>query len=277
MSNDILHKTSPLVSFLMTVYNGMPYLKSSIESILSQTYKNLELVVVDDGSKDDSLAFLKSINDPRLRLIEGGRLGRGKALNLGLSHCNGKYIAINDSDDISLPNRLNLQVQFMEENPDHVLVGTFSYLFNLDSGEKKLHNTRPLNDYEIKKALTKHQPIQHVTTMIRRDAILKVDGYNEKIKFLFDRDLFVKLGTIGKMANLDIPLVEVGHHNNRFFYFTFKGFERELLSLKYRIKAIKNYNFPKIWILREIVRSAWTLIPNNIRQVIIKGKKKVLG
>jgi glycosyltransferase involved in cell wall biosynthesis len=259
----------------MTVFNGMPYLVKSVDSILSQTYQDVELVVVDDGSTDDSLAYLNSLSDPRLKVIQGGRLGRGKALNLGLRHCKGTYIAINDADDISYPDRIEKQVQFLEEHKDHVLVGSLSYFMDHNAGEKIVHKKRPLTDEGIKEALTKGQPIQHVTAMIRKEAILTAGGYNENISFLFDRDLFLKLGRLGRLANLSEPLVEVGHHESRFFYFNYKGLQREYWSLRYRIKAILLFHFPKWWIIREIVRSLWTLTPGWVRHAIITTYRKM--
>lgn len=261
--------SSPVVSVLMTVYNGMPYLKDAVESILNQTLRDIELVVVDDGSTDNSLSYVSSLNDSRIKVIQGGRLGRGRALNLGLKNCTGKYVAINDADDVSHLERLEKQYTFLEENRDYVLIGSLSYFQDHGTGKRVLHKERPLNYESIKMALTKGQPIQHVTVLMRQEALTAIGGYNERIKFLFDRDLFVRLGKLGKLANLPEPLVDVGHHENRFFYFTYKGFQREYLSLVYRIKAINQFGFPKWWILREVVRSLWSAIPIRLRRLFL--------
>jgi glycosyltransferase involved in cell wall biosynthesis len=255
----------PLVSVLMTSYNGMPYIKDVIDSIVAQTHKNLELIIVDDHSTDGTLSFLKSISNPNIFVHLNPSKGRGKALNFGLSKCQGKYIAINDADDKSLPVRLEKQVHFLEHNPDHVLVGTHSYLFDYDTQTKKSHK-RPLSDADIRMAFTKGQPIQHVTVLMRNEAVNKIGGYNEKIKFLFDRDIFVRIGVLGKYANLQEELVEVGHHPNRFFYFQFKGVEREWLSLKYKYMAIRLNKFPKHLYIKATFASLFNILPSSFKK-----------
>lgn len=268
-----MSEQSPTISVLITVYNGMPYLRDAIEALLNQTYRNFEIVVVDDGSSDDTLLYLNGLSDERVKVVRGGRLGRGRALNLGLVHCSGEYIAINDADDISYPTRLKKQFDFLQSNASHVLVGSLSHFRNRQTDEIVIHRMRPLSDETIKRALTKGQPIQHVTVMMRKDALTAVNGYNENIKFLFDRDLFIRLAKIGKLANLPDSLVEVGHHPNRFFYFNYTGYQRELLSLKYRIRAIRLFGFSRWWILRELARSLWSLLPWKFRRFILRFVK----
>jgi len=262
------------VSVLMTVYNGMPFLKKSVQSILNQTYTDFELIIVDDGSTDGSLEFLKIIQDSRVQILNGGRIGRGKALNLGLKHCRGQYVAINDADDISLPDRIKQQVQFMESYPAYGILGSLSSLKDYTTGEIKIHS-RPISDTEIRLYFTKGQPIQHVTVLFRKDAMDEVGGYNESIPFLFDRDIFIRIGKNWKMHNLPLNLVEVGHHSNRYFYFTYKGLRRERLSLKYRIKAILDFNFPLWYLAREMARSIWIFMPLWFRKSLILLKKKI--
>lgn len=256
----------PLVSVLMTVYNGMPYLKEAIEGVQKQTYKHWELVVVDDQSEDDSLSYLRSLDDKRIVVLENGRMGRGKALNYGLKHCRGEYVAINDSDDISLPERIAKQVEFMESNPDYGLIGSHSYLYDYEKNEKRQHS-RPLRDEEIRLGLTRGQPLQHVTVLFRRELLDKIKGYNEQIQFLFDRDIFLRVAQFSKMANLKDCLVQVGHHPNRHFYYSFKGLQRELMSLRYRIKAIKQFGFSKTLIAREILMSCWGMTIRTLRKI----------
>ena len=84
-----MSEQSPTISVLITVYNGMPYLRDAIEALLNQTYRNFEIVVVDDGSSDDTLLYLNGLSDERVKVVRGGRLGRGRALNLGLVHSAG--------------------------------------------------------------------------------------------------------------------------------------------------------------------------------------------
>jgi glycosyltransferase involved in cell wall biosynthesis len=264
----------PLVSVLVTSYNAMPYLVNAVEGIINQTYTNWELIVIDDHSSDNTMDYLNSLENEKIIVKLNTKKGRGTALNFGLSHCKGKYIAINDADDYSLPNRLDVQVAFLESNSNVGLVGAHSILKNYLNGEIIPHE-RPTTELGIKVAFTKGQPIQHVTIMARRNIIEAVGGYNEKIKFLFDRDIFLRIAAISQLSNLKDMLVEVGHHDNRFFYYQFKGFEREWLSFKYKVKAIRMFGFPKIWIVKTFFISLFSLLPINLRMNIIKFIKQI--
>ncbi len=269
-------ETQPLVSVLMTVYNGMPYLEQSVAAICNQTYTNWELVVIDDHSVDETISYLVTLTDTRIKVYRNPVRGRGRALNFGLSKCSGEFIAINDADDISLPDRISKQVAFLMTNLDYGLVGSHSVLKDFETGEIIYHQ-RPTDWEAIKRTFTKGQPIQHVTVLMRHDLVKKIGGYNEQIKFLFDREIFLRLGKITKLANLAEVLVEVGHHHNRHFYFKFKGIYREYYSLKYRILAINQFKFPKQYIVREVLFSIFALIPESIRKRIINIYKYIHG
>lgn len=264
--------SKPLVSILMTVYNGMPLLKNSIASLLNQSYKNIELVVVDDGSSDDSLVYLNSIKDNRLKVIEGGRLRRAKVLNLGLKNCEGNYIAINDADDISKPDRISKQVDFLETHEEIGLLGTWKEVKNKDG---LTIQRMPSKNKDIRQFFTIGQPIQHSTVMFRKELLQTVKGYNEKLKFLLDRDIFLRMAMVTQMEQLEEPLVTIHRSENQFFFNNYKGLNREWMSLKYRVKAINSFGFPKHWIIRELIRSIWSLTPKSIRIPLIHLFKKL--
>lgn len=260
----------PSVSVLITTYNAMPFLVRAVEGITKQTYKNWELIIVDDHSTDETMSYLDSIEDRRIKVFTNPTKGRGRALNYGLNKCTGNYVAINDADDISLPNRLQKQVEFLDKNIDYGLVGSYSVIRDFKTGAVIQHEGQRPTDWEdIKMKFTKGQPIQHVTVLMRLELLRRIGGYNETIHFLFDRELFLRLGKITKLANLAEVLVEVGHHENRHFYYNFKGVYREYFSLKYRLTAINQFRFPKHLIIREILSSILTQVPIKIRKPII--------
>jgi len=243
--------SNPLVSVLITVYNGLPLLKDVINNLLNQTYSNLEIIVVDDASKDDSLNYLKSITDVRLKVFSDGKLGRGKALNYGLSKCTGKYVAINDADDISLPQRIEHEVNFLEENEEYGLVGSnFIKVFGENKNE---YSNKPLKNEQLRLELSKHSCIQHSCVLFRRSVLDQVEGYNLNIKYLYDRDIYIRVAKISKIANLPQHLVLINRHENQYFNRQFKGFERKLFSLKYGFIAIKQLGLPKqLYFIRTI-------------------------
>jgi len=116
--------TEPLVSTLIPVYNAGEYLRASVQSILSQTYSNLEIIIINDGSTDDCMGSIADLKDPRMRIISQENRGKAIALNSALKELSGEFYAIQDSDDISYPTRIERQVQCMLENSDLAAVFT---------------------------------------------------------------------------------------------------------------------------------------------------------
>jgi len=232
----------PLVSVLITVYNGLPLIKGVITHLLDQSYENIEILVVDDASEDKTMEFLKSINDSRLKIFNEGKLGRGKALNFGLLKCNGKYVAINDADDFSLPERIAKQVIFMENNPDYGLIG--SNFIKVFSESNKEYTNKSLNDSALRIELSKHSCIQHSTVLFRKSVMDMIGGYNLKINFLYDRDIYIRVAEVSRIANLPEHLVIINRHENQFFNTKYKGFKRRLFSLRYSNIAIYKLKLP---------------------------------
>src|SRR5579859_2675921 len=127
--------TSPLVSVAMPVYNAQRYLAQAVDSILAQSFKDFEFIIIDDGSTDSSTEILRKYEaaDPRIRLFSRPNTGLTIALNEALGYARGRYLARMDSDDVSLPRRLEKQVAFMEDHPDHVAVGCRVVLIDPDA------------------------------------------------------------------------------------------------------------------------------------------------
>lgn len=260
----------PLVSVLMTVYNGMPFIEQSVKALLNQTYSHLELIVVNDASTDGTLAYLKSIGDERVIVIGEGKLGRGRALNVGLGHCKGKYIAINDADDISWPERLKLQVEFLEKHPDYGLVGcNFVKVF---ANNRKERSDKPLDDHSLRLGLSKHSVIQHSCVMVRADLLKQIGGYNEAIEFLFDRDMYLRIAQKAKVANLPDHLVEINRHEQQFFNSTFKGWRRKLFALRYNLKAIRMLKLPTYLYIQRLLEFGWTNLLSLTQSMLRNAK-----
>lgn len=156
--------TSPLVSVLLPVYNGEAYLKEAIESILNQTYKNFELLIINDGSTDRSVEIIESHKDSRIRLVHNeANLKLIPTLNRGLDLAHGEYVARMDCDDISLPERLTKQVAFMTEHPEVGICGTWSKTFGAST--RSWRTCFPTNHNEIVAHLLFNTAISHPTAM----------------------------------------------------------------------------------------------------------------
>ena len=198
---------NPLISVILSIYNGEKYLKEAIESILSQSYNNFEFIIVNDGSTDRSLEIINTYNDERIVLISRENRGLIESLNEGIKRAKGKYIARMDADDISLPNRLEEQIRFMKKNIDIGVCGTAIIGFGEEIKEKawKLSSA----DKSLKTELLFSSCFAHPTVMIRRDILIDNNlYYNENYVHAEDFELWTQMEKYTKFANLKIPLLK---------------------------------------------------------------------
>jgi hypothetical protein len=201
--------TTPAVSVLMAVYNGEPYVSQAIDSILGQTFTDFELILVEDGSIDNTKSILNdySRQDSRVMLLENGRnQGLVYSLNRGLAMARGEYIARMDADDVSLPGRLAKQVGYMEQHPEVGVLGTNIVYIDADGrimygGRPK--DTRPASPDVIKWMLLWRCPIYHPTVMARR-AVFERTGFTYDPDFWpsEDRELWTRLSKCTVIARL---------------------------------------------------------------------------
>ena len=185
----------------MSVYNGGEYLPESIESILQQTYRNLELIIIDDGSTDNSLKIIKSKQDPRIRIISRENKGLVVSLNEGLNLAKGEYVARMDADDISVSTRLSRQVDYMKAHPNCAVVGT--YIKEIDERGKPFKRSVLSNgviDQCLEFALPRYNPLAHGSIMMRRKIALRAGGYNEEFWPAEDYELWARLTLYGRLG-----------------------------------------------------------------------------
>lgn len=197
-----------LVSVIMPVYNDSKFVKEAINSILNQTYKNKEMIVVDDGSDDqNTVEVLTSFGDKikYYRLTENS--GVAAALNFGLEHVSGEFIARMDADDVAMPERLQKQIKFFEDHPDIDVLGTECEVID-ENGE--IAGKMPLgyySDSEIKAKLIFENSLIHPTIMMRR-ALIDSGWRYDKAYYAEDLDLWTRMASKGiKFANLSDPLL----------------------------------------------------------------------
>ncbi len=194
--------SSALVSVLMPVYNAGGFVKDSIESILKQSYRNFELIVINDGSSDNSEELIRSIKDPRINYFKNDvNLGLIQTLNKGIDLCNGDYIARMDADDISLPDRLKKQVEFMNKNREVGVCG--SDYIHFGKGKQIALTSHHDHDW-IAGWMLFNSSVVHPALMIRSSVIKKESPYfNSEYKHSEDYELWSRLLFKTKFA--DIP------------------------------------------------------------------------
>lgn len=203
------------ISVIMSVYNGEKYLKRSILSILNQSFTNFEFIIIDDGSSDSSSSIINDFSDDRIRYIKNEKnLGLSASLNIGIKNSIGAYIARADSDDVSLPERLEKQFNFMEENPQIGILGTGYY--EIDGNGKRLQKfIYPQDDIIIKWKLLTGPVFPHPTVILRKNILTNNNIiYNEKYSATQDYELWYQLIQFTVGSNLPIPLIEYRKHKN---------------------------------------------------------------
>jgi glycosyltransferase involved in cell wall biosynthesis len=195
---------SPLVSVVMSVFNGERFLAEAVESILSQSFSDFEFIAINDGSTDNSGTILDSYQkkDSRLRVFHQENRGLVDSLNRGCGLTQGRYIARMDADDISLRDRLSWQVSFMEKHPEVSVVGG-AVQFISASGRTLEISRQPIGDQEIKSALCAGNVIWHPTVLIRRDTFIATGGYRSSFLDAEEYDLWLRIAERSQLANLE--------------------------------------------------------------------------
>ena len=208
------------ISVIMATYNTeIRYLKEAVESILGQTFRDFEFLIIDDGTDNGSESYLDEITDKRVRIIHNpSNMGITKSLNVGLREAKGKYIARMDADDVSKPTRFEKQFAYMEMNPDVVVCGTRSGSlsdiknYNYGKPEKKCEDR---DSYRVKLLFMNPGPI-HPSTMIRREVLLENNiFYNEELVHSQDYGLWETLIRFGKIHTLDESLIYRRKHSKQ--------------------------------------------------------------
>jgi hypothetical protein len=206
----------PTVSVVMSVYNGQAFLAEAIESILSQTYRDYEFVIIDDGSTDNTPDILAEYasRDARIRIHRHANKGRAESLNIGVSVAKGEYIARMDADDIALPDRLQEQMRFMEGHPEVGLIGGALELMTADGRAFKTIRY-PLEDSVIRSVMLEYSPFAHPTVIVRKEVVLASGGYRKALLDADDYDLWLRMSERTQLANLERCVLRYRIHRDQ--------------------------------------------------------------
>ncbi|MGJ8684764.1 MAG: glycosyltransferase [Nonlabens sp.] len=230
-----------ILSVVIPVYNGGEYLKEAIDSVLSQTYKEFELIILNDGSTDNSEEIILSYDDSRIVYVKHENIGLSKTLNKGIQLAKGVYIARMDADDVCLPTRFEKQIEYLLKNPETVLLG--GGIIRMDKDGKELAYDIPyIGSSVIKKVLlNKGNAFKHPTVIFKKDVAIELGGYDEEINCFFeDYYLWSKMVNRGLIVNnLKIPVLKYritpgsimsSGHNEEFIKMTIRVANTEKFS-----------------------------------------------
>lgn len=195
---------SPTCTVLLPVYNGEKYLREAIDSVLAQTYKNFELLIINDGSTDKTDAIIRSYNDARIRYIQNKtNLKLIITLNKGIRMAKGKYIARMDADDLSHPKRLAKQIAFLDTHPDYGLVGSLFALIDTNREIHEIGGAKLLEDEDLKMGMLFANIFCHGETMFRKKLCIKHNlFYDQQYTYTEDYELWTRMAKYTKIKNL---------------------------------------------------------------------------
>lgn len=267
------------ISVLMPVYNGERYLDKAIRSILDQTFKNFEFIVVDDFSTDRSWQIIQKYKKLDKRIVSSrnhSHLRTTKTLNRGLKIAKGKYIARMDADDWSYPYRLQKQFEFMEK---HRKVGVSGGAIEVCDRNLRVLNLReyPRTDEGVRKIIFRYSPFAHPATIWRTSAMKKLGGYNSNIPLSQDYDLYFRIGRICEFANLPDVLLKLRIHNDSSSII--RGKYQEQFAIYTRIKAFLELGYSmtfgdKLYTFLQMV--SMVIIPPRIKFWLFNWLRRVI-
>ena len=204
----------PKVSVLLPAFNASRYVGGAVDSILDQSFGDFELIALDDGSTDDTLRRLqqRAARDARVHVISRPNTGLVPALNELLQAAQGEFVARMDADDVARPNRLKLQVAYLESHPECVALGGRALYIDPD-GSPIYEFIDHFSHDQVERALLRPEiGILHPTVVMRRASVIELGGYRKGYNHVEDLDLFLRLGEIGKLANLPEVVLDYRVH-----------------------------------------------------------------
>jgi teichuronic acid biosynthesis glycosyltransferase TuaG len=263
---------APAVSVICTARNAAPTVAATLESILAQDMADWEMIVVDDGSTDDTVAVVSRYvrADPRIRLVTTGGIGRGRALNLAMAEAQADLIANIDADDESHPYRLRCQLEAVNRHPELAVICT--EIITVHRAGRPIWpaigaaSQAPVKD--VTKALALSNPVCHSSVIMRRPAIARLGGYEEGRRFVLDYDLWVRCAAAGlRLGKLQIPLAAKQIHSGQYFLHTAR-LRYLLASLRVQAQGMRTVGI-RTWQLPVIaLRMAWLILPLGIRHTV---------
>ena len=236
---------NPKISVLIPAYNAAQTVAEAVRSIQSQTFKDIEIIIIDDASTDKTWDEIKkcAVNDKRVRTYRNKTNHYiAKVRNQLVSHARGKYIAWQDADDMSLPDRLALQMNILDEDKKVGIVGGYLQFFDEKNGNLSIrkYNT---NDASLRKTIFRYSPVAQPAAMIRRKCLQEFGVYNAAFPPAEDIDMSFRIGTKYHFANIPHIVLRYRYHNNSA---TFKRLRHiELTTIRVRRAYMNNpaYHF----------------------------------
>ena len=260
---------TPRISVVTTVYNGAPYVDRAIPSILGQSFEDFEWVLVDDGSTDGTADVLADLarRDTRVRVFSPGRLGISGAANFGVGQARSEYVARQDFDDRSYPDRLRLQVEALDANPRVGVVGCH-YVVVDENRDERYVRMPPAEHGAIVASMAKGVPFANTLVAFRRQAWTDAGGY-PSVGDLEDLLLWIRIAKGGwQFATIATALGEHFVHPSSFFHRTFRYAERQRALAKAQAQAVRQLDLPKWMYVYPLGRYSYAYCPTPLKRLM---------
>lgn len=257
----------PLLSVIMSVFNGEKYVRETVKSVLNQSFRDFEFIIVNDGSTDGTSEILRSFNDERIRIIDQENRGLTKSLNRGIGVSKGRYVGRIDCGDIAFEKKFEVQLNFLERNRDIYGVGTWANL--IDEEGNIIGALKYLTEYErIRKVILRYNPFVHPSLVFRRKMFDEIGVYDESFEFAQDYDLMLRMVSRFKIVNL--PQVLLNYRISEEAISSRKMKKQEYSALKARIKALSRYGYPKLGYFYLMKPFFSFLVPAALKKYVVR-------
>lgn len=265
----MLENTAPTLSVILPIYNGLPYLEEAINSVLSQSFRDFEFLIINDGSSDGSALIVDKFDDPRIHFFQQQNQGLAATLNRGIALAKGKYIARQDQDDVCFPQRFQKQIAFLDANPDVAMVGTSAEIW---VGNERTHRVlaHPTDDASLKLGLLFDNYFVHSSIVIRRDVLKETGGYSEDKSRQppEDYELWSRVIRAYKVANLPEVLMAYREVPNSMSRVGKSPFLRNLIKISTENIAWAAdcaADSPEVTALSQLVHGDYELVPQGVK------------
>lgn len=257
----------PAVSVILTAYNEADRIRAALDSVLSQSLRDFEVVVVDDGSTDGTVEVVRGLADSRIRLVEAGRLGRGGALKRAVEAARGRYVANLDADDQARPDRLEKQTAFLDAHPDVVWLGGAEEMVDERRGERFVRRY-PEGDAAIRRQAAKCIPYSHSAVMFRRSLLDEGLNYDPAQPYLIDFEFFLRVARSHGVANLAQPVVRRNVRAESYFQSSFSTARQNRRLARLCARAVRQLGLPVRYYAYPAARLGYPLLPDRLKRVV---------
>lgn len=260
-----------LISVVITTHNAASYIGAALQSILESTLTQFEVVIADDASNDETTKIIRKFVDKRIVLIELKKVGRASSLNRAVLEARGEFIAINDADDLSFPDRFERSLLAINSNPEIGLCGAASLLATTFGGQLPpqsrpvTQNLIPLSDWRLYRS----NPFVHSTAFYRRTVWERIGGYDESLKMCIDYDFYLRAKAVTSVGYLSEVLVVVfANPDSHFKRFRLLDYEVTLGKIKSRFRKSRHLSpFVRVFDMVQLLQGARLRLRRAHRQV----------